>query len=116
MGIILWLMGTTRTISSILVTVDGTFICGGIIVMFLAIDAGSEDNAFSILTKIVINLAYPVRAVFAPLRRTVSTTRQSVRLDVSCVVDTADWHLHVHQRFPVHDRQAPGFGKPTRYF
>lgn len=68
MAIILWLMGTTRTISNILVTVDGTFICGGIIVMFLAIDAGSEDSAFTFLTKTVINLAYPVRAVLAPLR------------------------------------------------
>ena len=61
MAIILWLIGTTRTISSILVTVDGTFICGGIIVMFLAIDAGSEENAFTFLTKVVIRLAYPVR-------------------------------------------------------
>jgi hypothetical protein len=61
MVIILWLIGTTRTISSILVTVDGTFICGGIIVMFLAIDAGSEENAFTFLTKLVIRLAYPVR-------------------------------------------------------
>ena len=60
MLIILWLIGTTRTISSILVTVDGTFICGGIIVMFLAIDAGSESSAFTFLTKMVINLAYPV--------------------------------------------------------
>lgn len=63
MFIILWLIGTTRTISSILVTVDGTFVCGGIIVMFLAIDAQSEDHAFSDLTKLIIYLAYPVRVV-----------------------------------------------------
>ena len=58
-AILLWLLGTTRTISSILVTIDGTFICGGLSVFFLASSANSETTAFGPLLSVSIWLAIP---------------------------------------------------------
>ena len=59
-AILLWLLGTTRTISSILVTIDGTFICGGLSVFFLASSANSETTAFGPLLSVSIWLAFPI--------------------------------------------------------
>jgi hypothetical protein len=58
--LILWLIGTTRTIGAILVTVDGTLICGGMMVMLAGIEAGAETTAFTSLLKFSVQAAIPV--------------------------------------------------------
>jgi|EP01049_Picozoa_sp_SAG25_P005406 hypothetical protein len=60
--------------STILVTVDGTLICGGIIVMYSGVDAGGETHAFSDLLAFSVYCAYALGVVMIIMVRAMSLT------------------------------------------